>query len=112
MVPENQVHRSIMAKVPPEFTPVTSANAPVENVVGYIVSGVDLERHRDVLGHWLGDNFWLSVISDLQARGDENIFNACDESLISNARGSPHIVLFGEPECQGKIDDAHPELGT
>jgi putative transposase len=46
----------------------------VENVAVYIVLGVDLEGHRDVLGHWLGDgaegaNFWLSVVTDLQARG-------------------------------------------
>jgi transposase-like protein len=45
----------------------------IENVTVYTVLGVDLEGHRDVLGHWIGDgaegaNFWLSVISDLQAR--------------------------------------------
>ena len=27
----------------------------VENVAVYIVLGVDLDGHRDVLGHWLGD---------------------------------------------------------
>ena len=35
----------------------------VENVAVYFVLGVDLEGHRDVLGHWLDDgaegaNFW------------------------------------------------------
>ena len=62
----------------------------VENVAVYIVLGVDLQGHRDVLGHWLGDgaaprrqpaNFWLSVISDLQARGVEDIFIACIDGL-------------------------------
>ncbi len=51
----------------------------VENVAGYIVLDVYLEGYRDVLGHWLGDgaevaNFWLSVITDLQTRGVEDIF--------------------------------------
>jgi putative transposase len=58
----------------------------VENVAVYIVLGVDLQGHRDVLGHWLGDgaegaNFWLSVVSDLQARGVEDIFIACIDGL-------------------------------
>ena len=49
----------------------------VENVAVYTVLGVDLEGHKDVLGHWVGTgdgegaNFWLSVLSDLQARGVE-----------------------------------------
>lgn len=46
----------------------------VENTALYTVLGVDLEGHRDALGHWVGDggegtNFWLNVISDLQAQG-------------------------------------------
>lgn len=52
----------------------------------YVVLGVDLDGQRDVLGHWLGDggegaNFWLSVVSDLQARGVEDIFIACIDGL-------------------------------
>ncbi len=58
----------------------------VENVAVYIVLGVDLEGYRDVLGHWVseggeGANFWLSVISDLQGRGVEDIFIACVDGL-------------------------------
>ena len=58
----------------------------VENVAVYIVLGVDLEGHRDVLGHWLGDgaegaNFWLSVVTDLQNRGVNDIFIACVDGL-------------------------------
>lgn len=58
----------------------------VENVAVYVVLGVDMEGHRDVLGHWIGDgaegaNFWLSVIADLQARGVEDIFIACIDGL-------------------------------
>lgn len=52
----------------------------------YIVLGVDLDGHRDVLGHWVGDgaegaNFWLSVVTDLQSRGVQDIFIACIDGL-------------------------------
>lgn len=52
----------------------------------YVVLGVDLEGRRDVLGHWVGDgaegaNFWLSVVTDLHARGVEDIFIACIDGL-------------------------------
>lgn len=58
----------------------------VENVAIYIVMAVDLEGRRDVLGHWVGNggegaNFWLSVISDLQQRGVEDVFIACVDGL-------------------------------
>jgi len=58
----------------------------VENTAVYIVLGVDLEGHRDVLGHWIGDgaegaNFWLSVVTDLQNRGVKDIFIACMDGL-------------------------------
>jgi transposase-like protein len=58
----------------------------VENTAIYIVLGVDLEGHRDVLGHWVGDgaegaNFWLSVVTDLQNRGVKDIFIACMDGL-------------------------------
>jgi transposase-like protein len=52
----------------------------------YVVLGVDLEGRRDVLGHWIGDggegaSFWLNVVSDLQARGVQDIFIACIDGL-------------------------------
>jgi transposase-like protein len=58
----------------------------IENTAVYIVLGVDLEGHRDVLGHWIGDggegaNFWLSVITDLQSRGVKDILIACMDGL-------------------------------
>jgi putative transposase len=58
----------------------------VVNTAVYIVLGVDLDGQRDVLGHWVGDgaegaNFWLSVVTDLQARGVSDIFIACIDGL-------------------------------
>jgi transposase-like protein len=58
----------------------------VVNTAVYIVLGVDVDGQRDVLGHWVGDgaegaNFWLSVVTDLQGRGVEDIFIACIDGL-------------------------------
>ena len=58
----------------------------IENVAVYTVLGVDLSGYRDVLGHWVSDgaegaNFWLSVLSDLQSRGVEDVLIACVDGL-------------------------------
>lgn len=58
----------------------------VANTAVYIVLGVDLDGHRDVLGDWVGDgtegaNFWLSVVTDLQSRGVTDSFIACIDGL-------------------------------
>jgi transposase-like protein len=71
----------------------------VQNTALYTVLAVDLEGHRDVLGHWVGDagegaNFWLSVISDLQARGVEDILIACVDGL-SGFSDAIHAVFPG-----------------
>jgi len=61
-------------------------DSKIENVAVYNVLGVDLEGHKEVFGHWIGDgsegaNFWLSVITDLQNRGVEDIFIAAIDGL-------------------------------
>lgn len=58
----------------------------IETTAVYTVLGVDLDGHRDVLGHWVGEgsessNFWLSVVTDLQGRGVQDIFIACMDGL-------------------------------
>jgi transposase-like protein len=58
----------------------------VKNTAVYVVMGIDLHGHRDILGHWVGEggegsNFWLSVITDLQTRGVKDIFIACVDGL-------------------------------
>ena len=58
----------------------------ITNVAVYNVLGVDLEGHREPLGHWIGDggegaNFWLSVVTDLQTRGVQDIFIAAIDGL-------------------------------
>lgn len=58
----------------------------VMNTAVYVVLGIDCEGQRDVLGHWVGDggegaNFWLSVVTELQARGVQDVFLACVDGL-------------------------------
>jgi transposase-like protein len=73
----------------------------VENTAVYTVLGVDLDGHRDILGHWVGEgsetsNFWLSVVTDLQGRGVQDIFIACMDGLS----GFREAVLAVFPRTQ------------
>jgi len=58
----------------------------IDNVAVYNVLGVNLEGRKDILGNWVGDggegsNFWLSVLSDLQTRGVQDIYIAAVDGL-------------------------------
>ena len=73
----------------------------VENVAVYNVLGIDLEGQREVLGHWIGEggegaNFWLSVITDLQTRGVQDIFIAAVDGLA----GFPEAIQAIFPKTQ------------
>ena len=73
----------------------------IETTAVYTVLGVDLDGHRDVLGHWVGEgsetsNFWLSVVTDLQGRGVQDIFIACMDGLS----GFKEAVLAVFPKTQ------------
>lgn len=78
-------------------------DSKVENTAVYIVLGVDMEGHRDVLGHWIGDgaegaNFWLSVITDLQTRGVKDILIACMDGLTGFKEAV--LAVFPKTEIQ------------
>lgn len=51
----------------------------------YIVIGLKNDGLKEVLGMWLAENksaaFWLSVLTDLKARGVEDILIACTDNL-------------------------------
>jgi putative transposase len=67
----------------------------VENRAVSIVLAVNLEGHKEVLGHWVSDgeegaSFWLGVVTDLRNRGVEDIFIACvDDPQASKMPSSP-----------------------
>ena len=51
----------------------------------YIVLGIDISGHKEVLGLWMSENegakFWLGVFTELQNRGLKDILIACTDNL-------------------------------
>lgn len=60
-------------------------NSRVVNKSIYLAVGLKTNGHKEVLGLWLGKNessaFWMSVLTDLQARGVEDILITCTDNL-------------------------------
>lgn len=61
----------------------------VKNKAVYLALGVNLEGQKDLLGLWIaeteGSKFWLSVLTELKARGVQDIFIACIDGLTGFA---------------------------
>lgn len=57
----------------------------VSTKAAYIVLGVDLSGKKDILGIWIGEEegaaFWLSVLTELNSRGVQDILIACCDNL-------------------------------
>ena len=69
----------------------------IVKVAVYNVLGINLDGQKEALGHWIGDggegaNFWLSVITDLQNRGVDDIFIASIDGL-SGFKEAIHSVF-------------------
>lgn len=51
----------------------------------YLVIGLKNNGHKEVLGMWIAEtesaSFWMSVLTDLKARGVEDILMACTDNL-------------------------------
>lgn len=51
----------------------------------YIALGIDLEGEKDILGIWIGENesakYWMRVLTDLKARGIQDILIASIDGL-------------------------------
>jgi len=66
----------------------------------YTVIGLTSEGKKDLLGIYLseseGANFWLSVLTDLNNRGVEDILIAC----IDNLKGFPEAIESVFPKCE------------
>jgi len=66
----------------------------------YTVPGLNLEGRKDILGLYLpetkGENFWLSVLTDLNNRGLEDILIACVDGLT----GFPEAINAAFPRLK------------
>lgn len=74
----------------------------VVNKAVYCVLGVDQDGQKDLLGMYIGQSegakFWLTVLTDLQNRGVEDILIAC----IDNLKGFAEAIesVFPQTEVQ------------
>lgn len=57
----------------------------VVNKAAYVVLGVNMDGHKDILGIWIGaaetSRFWLGVLNDLKTRGVQKVHIFCVDGL-------------------------------
>jgi putative transposase len=73
--------------------------AAVRNHACYLAIGVNLDGERDVLGMWFqkseGAKFWLQVLTDLKARGVQDVLVCCVDGLT----GFPDAIAAVFPQA-------------
>lgn len=73
----------------------------------YVALGVTTEGHKELLGLWIAETesskFWLSVLTELQNRGVEDIFIACVDGLT----GFPEAITTVFPKAQVQLCIVH-----
>lgn len=82
-------------------------NSRIVNKAIYIAVGLTTAGHKEVLGLWLGKNesssFWMTVLSDLQARGVKDILITCTDNL----NGFTKTIRDVFPESKTQICVVH-----
>ena len=81
-------------------------NRPVTRAI-YNVLALTTEGRKELLGMYIskseGANFWLSVLTDLQARGVQDILIACVDGL----KGFPDAIASVYPETTVQLCIVH-----
>ncbi|MCA1626875.1 MAG: IS256 family transposase [Acidobacteria bacterium] len=79
----------------------------VSNKAIYLAIGVNMSGVKEVLGLWASENegakFWLSIITELKARGVKDIFIACVDGL----KGFPEAIETIYPKTQVQLCLVH-----
>ena len=79
----------------------------VINKAVYLALGINLDGQKELLGMWLSENegakFWLSVLTELQNRGVNDILIACVDGL----KGFPDAIKAVFPEVQIQLCIVH-----
>ena len=82
-------------------------NSKVINKTIYLAVGLNRDGKKEVLGMWLGKNesaaFWLGVLTDLKARGVEDILITATDNL----NGFTQTIRQVFPESQTQICVVH-----
>ncbi|WP_421616751.1 IS256 family transposase [Brevibacillus sp. TJ4] len=72
----------------------------IVNKAAYMVIGIDLDGHKDVLGIWIGENesakFWLHVLNELKNRGVQDILI----TSVDNLRGFTEAITACYPKTE------------
>lgn len=87
-------------------------NSKVTNKTIYIAVGLNRDGKKEVLGLWLGKNesaaFWMSVLTDLRARGVEDILITATDNL----NGFTDTIRTVFPESKTQICIVHQIRNT
>jgi len=79
----------------------------VINKAIFLALGITEDGHKDLLGLWIAENegakFWLSVLTDLQTRGVQDIFIACVDGLT----GFPEAIEAAFPKTKVQLCIVH-----
>jgi putative transposase len=79
----------------------------VENRAVYVAIGINLEGRKDVLGLWTSANegakFWMSVLTEMRARGVKDVYLACVDGL----KGFPQAIESVFPQAQVQLCIVH-----
>jgi putative transposase len=79
----------------------------VINKAIYLVLGINIEGHKELLGMWVSENegakFWLSVLTDLQNRGVQHMLIACVDGL----KGFPDAINSTFPNAKIQLCIVH-----
>ena len=79
----------------------------VINKAIYLVLGINVEGHKELLGMWVSENegakFWLSVLTDFQNRGVQHMLIACVDGL----KGFPDAINATYPGAKIQLCIVH-----
>ena len=82
-------------------------NKQVINKAIHLALGITLDGHKELLGMWIAENegakFWLSVLTELQNRGLEDILIACVDGLS----GFPDAIQAVYPKAKIQLCIVH-----
>ena len=82
-------------------------NGKVINKTVYLAVGLNADGHKEMLGMWLGEgesaSFWMSVMTDLRARGVEDILITSTDNL----KGFTEAIVSIFPQSVTQICVVH-----
>ena len=92
---------------PSLISAVTDSSGLVQNTAAYVALAINLEGNKELLGLWVGENegakFWLSVLTELNNRGVQDILIAAVDGL----KGFPEAIETVFPKTNIQLCIVH-----